>query len=189
MALATITFKVKKPKVYEEYLKILEEVKLGKREREEFHDMYFDWLEKYQLTVLSNQRINSTNRFTSLVGFKDLNLFVEAMMYYREYLNNPEILGDPEPKFHIIDPDYKQFESNVPELLDMLERALVELASLAEDGPAIREILWAEKKSNGINRLKKFVEKRDQSVPSVISYINNALHMLPLSGEKKQILN
>ncbi len=189
MALATITFKVKKPKVYEDYLRILEDVKLGKREREEFHEMYFEWLDKYQLTVLSNQRINSTNRFTTLIGFKDLNLFVESMMYYREHLNDPEILGDPEPKFHIIDPDYRAFESNVPELLDMLERALVELASLAEDSPKIREILWSEKESNGINRLKKFVEKRSLSVPSVISHINNALHMLPLSTEKKRVLN
>lgn len=189
MALATITFKVKKPKVYEDYLKILDEVKLGKREREEFHEMYFEWLEKYQLTVLSNQRINSTNRFTSLVGFKDLNLFVESMMYYREHLNNPEILGDPEPKFHIIDPDYKQFESNIPEILDMLERALVELASMAEDGPVIRDILSSQTENSGIKRLKEFVKKRHHSVPTLISHINNALHMLPLASEKNRILN
>ena len=191
MALATITFKVKKPRVYQEYLQILEDVEAGKKKAEPFHGLYFDWLQKYKLQILSNQRINSTNRFSTLLAFDDLNLFVEAMMYYREFLNDPEVLGDPDPKFHIIDPDYKKYEKVVPELLHMLETAIVKLADIQAETSRIRETLKETMKDDkdGMERLLPFIERRGKEIPSLLSYLQTSLHMLKDPPDDQRILN
>ena len=144
----------------------------------------------YKLQVLSRQRVCNSKRYNLLLAFDDLNLFVESIIAFREHdvLWQTEVMGKGSPTFHVIDPDYQNYEKKIPQLISLLENTLVALCQVQMIKPkkSIAEIV--NKEPNGIERLQGMLEKRLSMTRDSIDNIHSALHMLR-SSDENQILN
>ena len=180
MPICTMSFHINKPKDYESLEK-------NASYMEEFERFCND----YKLQVLSRQRVCNSKRYNMLVAFDDLNLFVEALIHFREnkILWIPEVMGKGSPTFHIIDPDYQEYEKNVAQLIGLLEKSLTTLCDLKQSSTKVRKAIENSVEQKGLEKLKPLLESRFQKTSQTIDHVHMALHMLRTSSDENQILN
>ena len=180
MPICTMSFQVDKPKDYEA-------LEGDPSYREEFNRFCAD----YKIQVLSRQKICNSKRYNLLIAFDDLNLFAEMLIAFREHnvLWKPEVMGDTTPKFHIIDPDYQEYEKNVAQLIDLLEKSLTTLCDLKQTSPKVIKAIENSFEQKGMEKLKPLLEARFQKTSQTIDHVHMALHMLRSSSDENQILN
>ena len=175
MALCTMSFVVKDP---DKYVRS-NETKEGKEKLDSF-------CKKFDMQIINSQRINSSNAFTMLVSFKDLNKFVESLVYFRENMWDQEVMGQyTSPTFHIIDPDYNAYNKKVPQILDLLEKVLKELFDYSQEFSKIKS------KLDGYSQREwdSHVETRANAISTTMNDVQQALHMLRYKDDNQGILN
>jgi len=155
------------------------------RDPEVYQEQYIDGGEspeykafcaKHRLQVIKQQRVNESDKFSILISFEDLNLLVEGLIVFRETMWDSKVMGEKSlPKFHIIDPNFCDYNAKVPEILNLLDKTLVELHSLLKDIPNIKERLFKNEMDSIFHDM---VDKREKSVNETIENVNLALWML-----------
>ena len=123
MPIATISFKVEDPDAYLKDNDLTQPITLGYPTQE--------WFKKYRIHFLTLERVNISNRFTTLVSFENINLFVEAMINYWTERSACKKYGDPDCKFQIImnsdnEPDHVKWKC-VTSILDHVCSELSEM--------------------------------------------------------------
>ena len=180
LPICTMSFDVNQPIEYE-----------GLDKDPSYVEAFKQFCDDYKIQVLSRQRVCNSKRYNLLIAFDDLNLFAEMLIAFREHdvLWKPEVMGNTTPKFHIIDPDYQQYEKNVAELIDLLEKSLTTLCDLKQTSPKVIKAIENSFEQKGMEKLKPLLEARFRKTSQTIDHVHTALHMLRSSGDENQILN